>query len=319
MTSSTRNTVSSLPKPFRFQSPVSGLNELWQEQTLLPLVRYLGQIAMHYFPDPEISVKSDKSIVTNADRLIEAELDRLFTDEDKNCFVLGEETQSQRDQSYLKKSLKGQTLIVDPIDGTAPFASKLPLWGISVGAAKDGALVDGFVYMPVLKELFISFSKKVYYFSELDLHDESMWSLDNANIIDPSHVQADSDGLVCITQTIAKKKQLDIDNIITCFSCAVLPLTYMLLGRISAYITQLRIWDMAGSLPLLMHCGALPKFTDGSVLTNKLNEENYLLDFDQPKKLWKTREQVIYTFSDDLHHKILNGLNLKPQTKTENK
>ena len=46
------------------------------------------------------------------------------------------------------------TWFIDPIDGTANFASGIALWGVCVAAAVDGEVVAGVVYDPVADHLF---------------------------------------------------------------------------------------------------------------------------------------------------------------------
>jgi myo-inositol-1(or 4)-monophosphatase len=43
--------------------------------------------------------------------------------------------------------------VVDPIDGTANFARRLPLWCISIGLYADGAPVLGVIHNPMTDEL----------------------------------------------------------------------------------------------------------------------------------------------------------------------
>ncbi len=46
--------------------------------------------------------------------------------------------------------------IVDPLDGTTNFLHGIPLFAISVGVERDGELIAGVIYNPVMNELFVA-------------------------------------------------------------------------------------------------------------------------------------------------------------------
>ncbi|WP_202843978.1 inositol monophosphatase family protein [Luteimonas saliphila] len=49
-----------------------------------------------------------------------------------------------------------QRWIVDPLDGTTNFLFGCPLWGVNVALARDGMVVAGVTYLPVMDELFVA-------------------------------------------------------------------------------------------------------------------------------------------------------------------
>lgn len=49
---------------------------------------------------------------------------------------------------------KEHVWVVDPIDGTLQFSRGLPFYGVSIGLMRDGRAVAGFLYFPVLGELY---------------------------------------------------------------------------------------------------------------------------------------------------------------------
>ncbi|KAL0266209.1 UNVERIFIED_CONTAM: hypothetical protein PYX00_011927 [Menopon gallinae] len=89
----------------------------------------------------KVSFKKDKSLVTPADKEIENYLNQHLNQEKQEVYLLGEETLSKRSEAYIHKALKHTAWIVDPIDGTSPYAFGLPHWGISIGYAKGGDFV----------------------------------------------------------------------------------------------------------------------------------------------------------------------------------
>jgi hypothetical protein len=49
-----------------------------------------------------------------------------------------------------------QTWIVDPLDGTTNFLFACPLWGVNVALAREGRVVAGVSYLPMLDELYVA-------------------------------------------------------------------------------------------------------------------------------------------------------------------
>ena len=100
----------------------------------------------------EASLKSDGSIVTDADlqmdRLITGSLQREFPD----IPVLSEEISDEQQQSILESGKPFWCL--DPIDGTTNFHATMPLFSVSLALIENEDSVFGIVYDPVRRELF---------------------------------------------------------------------------------------------------------------------------------------------------------------------
>ncbi len=44
--------------------------------------------------------------------------------------------------------------VIDPLDGTVNFAHSLPVFSVSIAAVKNGEIISGVIYQPILDELF---------------------------------------------------------------------------------------------------------------------------------------------------------------------
>src|SRR5262245_58914807 len=117
----------------------------WNLAEVLPLVLRSGRISLSYFDHPAKEYKEDDSIVTLADRSIEAFLTEKLERPEDGSFLLGEETIATKSEAYLDQALKQTAWVIDPIDGTAPFANNLPTWGVSIGFMQGGVLKEGVV------------------------------------------------------------------------------------------------------------------------------------------------------------------------------
>lgn len=85
--------------------------------------------------------KADQTLVTEADRAIEAFLREKLSALAPGWSFLGEEEGLEGDPS-------APCWVIDPIDGTTNYAKDLPLWCISVGAVHDGTPIFGMISVP---------------------------------------------------------------------------------------------------------------------------------------------------------------------------
>lgn len=118
-------------------------------ETLEPIVRAAGEIALTYFNDLEqlaINKKSARDLVTDADVAVESYLKQTLTGLCPEYGFWGEETGQTNNQT--------QRWIVDPIDGTHSFSKGQYFWGISVALEINGELQLGAVYGPALNDFY---------------------------------------------------------------------------------------------------------------------------------------------------------------------
>jgi fructose-1,6-bisphosphatase/inositol monophosphatase family enzyme len=107
-----------------------------------------GTIMLHYFnaEDKGITMKEDESPVTLAD----TQINDLVITRVKAAFpehgVLGEEASFNTDKSCL--------WVVDPLDGTPPFARGIPLSTFCMALVKDGQPLVAVVYDPYTDRLY---------------------------------------------------------------------------------------------------------------------------------------------------------------------
>jgi myo-inositol-1(or 4)-monophosphatase len=113
------------------------------------VIRKAGSIALTHFRDLkslEISKKSPRDLVTDADVAVEAFLQQTLARHYPQFGFWGEESGQSLNQS--------SRWIVDPIDGTHSFSRGQYFWGISVALEIDRELVFGAVYAPALDDYY---------------------------------------------------------------------------------------------------------------------------------------------------------------------
>jgi len=92
--------------------------------------------------DLEVSLKADRSHVTDADLATERAIRDILHAERPDDGILGEE--------FGAEGVTSRQWIIDPIDGTANFLRGVPLWGTMIALAVDGVPQVGVVSMPAL-------------------------------------------------------------------------------------------------------------------------------------------------------------------------
>ena len=102
------------------------------------------EISMSFFNQQQslqVSLKSDGSFVTKADKEIERRLRHAINQQFPNHGVLGEEDGEElKDESH--------RWIIDPIDGTHGFMRGFPVWATLIGLEYEGNIVVSMISAP---------------------------------------------------------------------------------------------------------------------------------------------------------------------------
>lgn len=104
------------------------------------------------FANVKRELKADRSVVTEADlimqRRVEGELQKIYP----GTLLLGEEMTKAEQSSIIASGRPAWCL--DPIDGTSNFAAGIPYFSVSLALVRDGRVEFGFVYDPMREECF---------------------------------------------------------------------------------------------------------------------------------------------------------------------
>ncbi len=106
-----------------------------------------GDIALRHFRKVEAERKPDRSVVTQADREVEAFLAAELQARMPDVGIIGEEGAAYAGVGPYR-------VVIDPIDGTAAFVAGLPTWCVCVGMLRDGEMVAGATYMPCTRDVY---------------------------------------------------------------------------------------------------------------------------------------------------------------------
>jgi len=109
--------------------------------------RAAGEIAMRYYRGSvEVTIKPDRTPVTQADREAEQAITRMLGLAFPDWGFLGEE--------FGERGSREIRWIIDPIDGTRNFVRRIPIWAVLIALEEHGAITTGVVLNPVTGELF---------------------------------------------------------------------------------------------------------------------------------------------------------------------
>jgi len=106
-----------------------------------------GALALTHFRRAPAERKADRTLVTRADREVEA-------------FLVGEigarwpEVGIIAEEGTARQGRAAERFVIDPIDGTAAFVAGLPTWCVCVGILRGGDAVAGVVHLPCLGETY---------------------------------------------------------------------------------------------------------------------------------------------------------------------
>ncbi len=111
------------------------------------VAREAGAIALRHFRRAVVERKSDHTLVTSADREVEAFLVSVLSRLLPGAGIIGEEGTAHPATGPYR-------LVLDPIDGTAAFVAGLPTWCICIGVLRGAEPVAGIVHVPSVGETY---------------------------------------------------------------------------------------------------------------------------------------------------------------------
>jgi len=210
-----------------------------------------GRLALERFHRAQIAIKSDGTLVTDADVAIQealgSEIARLFPTDG----LVGEEGpigDSTRQGRY--------AWILDPIDGTNNFARGMPGFAVSVGVLRDRMPFAGAVYDPVARWLFTACAGR------------GAWLNDR-----PLRVRAEpgpGGAVFSVRSPFGSGVPDFIDgwlrrHRLRRFGSTALHLCYVALGGLDfVHDDRASLWDIAGAAPVLLEAGGVLTTEDGA-------------------------------------------------------
>jgi myo-inositol-1(or 4)-monophosphatase len=262
----------------------------WQPERIVELLVRGGRYALDRWHEESWRLKGDGSLITDVDEQLERDLTAELESVPDGIYLIGEETVGSRGEPYVQRALAERAYVVDPIDGTAPFAHGIAYWGTSIGYMEHGRLVHGAIVIPPQNELFVTDGDRVLWTDRLDWRGTGVPEL---RVLEPRFAPWNAGGMVALGQRLVRNHTFPWPNPTSVTGCAINALAYLLIGRLAAYVGHMKLWDLAGVLPMLLRCGAQARLVDGTPVTTRVCDAVYDLDPDSPTR-WALRDECLF-------------------------
>jgi len=201
-----------------------------------------GAVALAHFRAVAPERKPDASLVTAADRAVEALLDRELAARWPDVGLLGEEGAARAGRGGLR-------FVVDPIDGTSAFVAGLPTWCVSIGLLDGARPVAGVVHLPVAGEHYTAVGGRAWW------NGRPLPRLEDAGTAGDPFLVADS--------SVHLGLRVDWPGKIRSLGSAAYHAVLVARGAAqAALLGRVRVWDVAAAAALLDAVGGLLAWLD---------------------------------------------------------
>lgn len=277
----------------------------WEPQKLIEILIESARIALLYYDKPKKEIKDDLSVVTIADKTIENKLSSYFDNSNENSYMIGEETLHQKDKNFLDKALNNIAWIVDPIDGTVPYANGLAYWGISIGYAQKGIIKEGALFFPVTGDMIVTQGSKVF-LGKVDPCSDKIPQLGDFKELKKPDMSLNKYDIVVLTQTFAKHGTINIPNPVLVLCCATASFSFTALGKFMSYLgSNIKLWDYAAALAILKKLNCKMTFMDHTEMSEEI-KLNHNTNLDGSYNL-AVREKVVVGATEEIVNYIMNS------------
>ena len=216
----------------------------------LDALREATALAMARHGHADIEVKSDDTLVTDADRNVEKLLRNRLSVLAPSWSFLGEE-------GGLVGDADAPCWVIDPIDGTTNYARDIPLWCISVGAVQNGRPIFGMIAVPETgEELWAVQGQGAYYIKNGQTR--------RLRVRD--HLPLEQEDLLACNTTV--ERVLDFSQVpcrLRNFGALAYHLVALARGSLVGMIAHYhKIYDVAAGLCICFEAGCEARYLDGT-------------------------------------------------------
>jgi len=208
-----------------------------------------------YYTRSTADYKSDGSIVTEADLMMQQTLTSALAERYPQVQMLGEEICESQQREVLKSSIDFWCL--DPVDGTTNFHATMPLFSVSLALISHGKVQLGIVYDPNCNESFGA------------IRDQGMW-INGGRVQRPHQPERLGDCIAFVdfkrlgnevaSALVEQPPYKSQRNIGTC----ALEWAWLAAGRANLLVHgSERIWDYAAGVLLNSEAGGCSETFDG--------------------------------------------------------
>lgn len=244
----------------------------WNRKALVGIALSAGAYArahQHTLTTEAMSLKSDQTLVTKIDTEVERQIKAALLAIAPASHIIGEESIKEQSEEYIESALRGECWIIDPIDGTVPFAFGFDTWGVSIGYMVGGVITDGVIYLPASGLLIISDGDRVYCGVGTTEETINLEPLERR----PSF---DAHGIISISQDIACLGVVRTSHSVHSIGSCVYSVARYLRGAYRGVVTNVKLWDIAAGIPLLQKAGHTMLLQNGEAVRGDTTYASFL-------------------------------------------
>lgn len=203
----------------------------------------------------QVREKSPANLVTEVDIQSEKIILDVLTEHHPDIDFLTEE------QCVFEKQKAEQRWIIDPLDGTTNFAHGYPLFGVSIALERNGSVILGIVFTPMLDEIFVAERGKGAYRNGVPIEVSCVDELSQALLASgfPYDAWTNSDDNTHEWTALLK-------SVVSCRcdGSAAIDLCHVAAGNLDGYWElDLEAWDMAAGALIVEEAGGHVSLPDG--------------------------------------------------------
>ena len=202
-------------------------------------------VLKHYGNFGKLKFKNPRSLLTKVDLLSDAKIKQIISKKyPEHNFLTEESGFTGKGSEY--------TWIVDPIDGTTNFTSKIPYFAVSIALAKNNEVIMGIVYNPCTKEMFFAEKGKGAF-----LNNKKIMVSNKNNIKDallafalPSNIKTSQKTLSLLSKIFGSVRGIRNPG------SAALNMCYVAAGKFDLFLSlSLNSWDAAAAFLIVEEAG----------------------------------------------------------------
>ena len=244
--------------------------------------RKAGRILARDFGEIEnlqIQSKSVGDFVTSADLKVEQSLLETLKYYYPNANYISEETGSIKGE--------GETIVIDPIDGTSNFIHGIPHVGVVIGKIVNNEITDGIIFNPILNEFYWASKGKGAWCNNKRLRVSKREELSNCLIGTGAP----------FGKRVYNRYYKELENIskltagVRRLGAASIDLAYVASGKIDGFWEKdLNLWDVCSGVLLVKEAGGRVSEPEG--------------------KDWTTKSKDVLVSNTLIHKKLIEKLTL---------
>jgi len=169
------------------------------------------------------------------------------------------------EESFEQKSGSGYRWIIDPLDGTTNYSHGFPIFCVSIALEREGEIILGVVFNPMLNELFTAEKGNGAYLNSKRIRVSGISELTKSLLATgfPYDVRTSPDNNISHFANLAVRAQA-----IRRAGSAALDMCYVACGRFDGFWElKLKPWDTAAAMLIIKEAGGIVTDFNGSAFS----------------------------------------------------